>query len=269
VARRVEEVDAEGDWAVTMRLAVCIATMHTGNPYTVTDLDTVQSVYNNTTTFVGSTFHLNTFKVNDGVIGSYDKMYRDEATDVAAADVLAYIHDDVTVYEKGWDARVLKEFEDPEVGVVGFGGALRHGADKIYKTRYDYRQLARYLYKSNVDDAEVHGERFAGACDVAVVDGFAIAVRRSLLDRCGGWPVDTYPPMHLYDYWVCAMAHRLGYRVRVVGVRCQHHGGQTATSAQYQEWANNSVWGSDAKMHEKGHRLFYEDFRDVLPWRCD
>jgi GT2 family glycosyltransferase len=261
VAGRVEEVDAEGDWAVKM--AVCIATMHDLCEPTS---DTVRSVYETTVTAPNPVFHYNTFKVNDGVIGSYDKMYRSSET--KDADVLAYIHDDVTVYEKGWDARVLKEFENPEVGVVGFGGALQHGADQIYKLPYDYKQLARWLYKSNVDDAEVHGERFTGACDVAVVDGFAIVVRRSLLDRCGGWPVDTYPPHHNYDYWICCMAHRLGYRVRCVGVRCQHHGGGTAVGAAYHQWCSGTKWGSDAAMHQAGHRLVYEEFRDVLPWRC-
>lgn len=38
-------------------------------------------------------------------------------------DILAYIHDDVRIYERNWDQRVLKEFDDPTVGVVGFGGA--------------------------------------------------------------------------------------------------------------------------------------------------
>lgn len=245
-----------------MKLAICMATMHP--PGNVVP-DTIMSVCNTTTTEYQLSLRRNTYEHNDGVIGSYDAIYRDPAID---ADVLAYIHDDVTIHEKGWDERVLKEFEDPAVGVVGFGGALRHGADEIYRIPYKLQQLARFLYRSNVDNAEVHGERFTGECDVAVLDGFALIVRRSLLHRAGGWPVATYPPMHLYDYWICAMAHRLGYRVRVVGIHCQHHGGQTATSAKYQEWANKSAWGSDAQMHEKGHRLFYEDFKDVLPWRC-
>lgn len=210
----------------------------------------------------------NTPGVNLGVIGSYQHAYQTLTAPeiVAPPDILAYIHDDVTIREKGWDQRVLKEFEDPAVGVVGFGGALLHGSPDIYKKAYEISQLGRGLYASNVDDAEVHGERFRGERTVAVLDGFSLVVRRTLLDHAGGWPVDRYPPHHVYDYWIAAIAHRLGYRVRLVGVRCHHHGGGTAVSREYQEWAAKTRWGSDAEMHRQGHLMIYDDFRDVLPW---
>lgn len=208
----------------------------------------------------------NTPEHNLGVIGSYQLALEELSKVDEPPDILAYIHDDVSVYEIGWDGRVMKEFWDPEVGVVGFGGAAIHGSTALYKTAYQISQLGRGLYASNVNDAEVHGARFEGVRDVAVLDGFSLIVRRSLLDRCGGWPVDRYPPHHVYDYWMCAMAHRHGFRVRLVGVRCHHHGGGTAVSREYQEWAAKTKWGSDAEMHRQGHKLFYEDFGDVMPW---
>ena len=204
----------------------------------------------------------NTPEDNLGVIGSYQWIY-ENADD---ADVIAYLHDDVECKEKNWDQRVMREFEDPSVGVVGFGGAPRHGHPDLYKVPYKLQNLARYNYRSNVTDAEVHGERFTGSCDVAVIDGFAIVARRVLLDCCGGWPVDRYPPHHNYDYWICAMAHRHGYRVRMCGIRCHHRGGGTAIGTAYHEWCKTTKWGSDVAMHEAGHRLIYEDFRDVLPF---
>ena len=198
---------------------------------------------------------------NRGLLSSYQEGYEQ-----STADVLAFIHDDVVIYEEGWDARVLAEFAAPNVGVVGFGGALVHGSPDLYRTPYNIQQLGRSFYLSNVTDAEVHGTRFDGACDVAALDGFALIVNRKLLDLTGGWPVDTYPPHHCYDYWITAMAHRFGYRVRVVGVRCHHLGGLTATTSRYQEWARQTPWGSDVAMHASGHKLIYNEFWDVLPW---
>jgi len=180
--------------------------------------------------------------------------------------VLGYNHDDVSIHEADWAARVDREFDDPKVGVVGFGGATRHGVPHLYKVPYQLVQLARFNYFSNTDDAEVHGTRFTGAMDVAVLDGFALFVRRELLDKCNGWEPDQWPPHHLYDYRICAEARRHGYRVRMVGVRCQHHGGGTSVSEEYQQWAKQTKWGSDAEMHKEGHRLFYERYRDVMPW---
>lgn len=202
-----------------------------------------------------------------GVLRAYQDAYEDQIIS-HPQDIIAYYHDDIRIDEPNHHRRFLAEFQDPTVGVVGFGGARNHGHPNLYKVPYKLQHLARSDYYSNVDDAEEHGTRFDGAMDVAVLDGFALIVRRELLDKMGGWKPDEWPPHHLYDYRVCAEAHRHGYRVRCVGVRAHHYGGRTATTAEYQEWAKTTKWGSDAEMHRIGHRMFYEQYRDVLPWRC-
>ena len=100
--------------------------------------------------------------------------------------ILGFVHDDVLMQEKGWDQRVLAEFEDPAVGLVGFGGALGHGDPDMYKKPYELSQLARRNFLSNMREAEAHGERFTGERDVACLDGFAIFARRQLLEKIGG-----------------------------------------------------------------------------------
>lgn len=237
---------------------------------------------------------------NEGVVKSYQLMYQSYSKTVMKREdwspeketLLAYLHDDVLCHEQGWDTRVLKEFEDPTVGLVGFGGALRHGTDDIYKTPYRLQQLARDGYLSNTDDAEVHGQRFTGECDVAVLDGFALIVRREILDKAWhpvltgavavagghiyrhiykesprGWPVNNLT-FHCYDYFLCCMAHRLGYRIRLVGIKCHHLGGQTSTTPAYQEWLA-ARGTNDVEDHERSHRWIHSEFRDVLPWRCE
>ncbi len=190
-----------------------------------------------------------------GMMKAYDQAWREHDYDV-----LAYFHDDLIL--KGpwaWSWRVMKELDDPSVGLVGFGGALRHGRDDLYKTPYDYRQLGRVDYLSNTDDAEVHGTRFEGACDVAVLDGFALIVRRAILEKAGGWPLDTPIGYSLYDYWLSCETRRQGYRIRLLGLPCVHLGGRTAVALGK---ANGS---GDA--HEKAHRYIYDTCRDVLPVR--
>lgn len=196
-----------------------------------------------------------------GVINLYQ-----EGMEKGSRPIVAFIHNDVIMKEQGWDTRVLAAFNDPLVGVVGFGGALTHGSPDIYKVPYKLQQLGRSYYFSNVDDAEVHGTRFEGEMEVAVLDGFALIVRRELLEKMGGWQPDKWPPHHIYDYRVCCEAHRHGYKVMLVGVRCHHLGGRTAVRADYQEWAKTTKWRSDVGMHEAGHRMLYDEYKDVLPW---
>jgi len=223
---------------------------------------------------------------NLGVTGSLQWLYEH-----TTASVIAFLHSDLEIFESGWDERVLREFDDPAVGVVGFGGALQLGEDDIYKTRYQLTQLRRIDYRSNTRDAETHGERFTGSCDVATLDGFALAVRRELLDHWShceskyhpigqmgdsfiyrkagyitGWPVERYP-FHNYDNALCIKAHQLGYRVRLIGIDCQHHGGATSTSPEGQaHW--QALGTTDAEIHEQSHRYLYEDGRGILPWRA-
>ena len=169
--------------------------------------------------------------------------------------IQAYIHDDVMIYERGWDERVLKEFEDPFVGVVGFGGALGHGHPSLYKGPYHLPNLARQDFLSNMRDAEKHGARFTGERDVAVLDGFALFVRRSILDRVGGWPVGKPYGYFMYSEWLCCEARRQGFRIRLVGVECDRLGGKS------------SGFISPNENYELAHSYFYEHNRDVMPHR--
>ena len=195
---------------------------------------------------------------NVGVVGAYEELYRD-----STEDILLFLHDDVICREQDWDLRLMAEFiDDPQTAVVGFGGALWHGLPELYKVPYQLQQLQRGSYRSNVDDAEVHGERFEGRCEVAVLDGFALAVRRSFLDRIGGFAKISGCNFFNYDYAICALARRYKQKVRLVGVRCHHRGGQTSVQHGKEESVKQFI---NQEAYDKSHRWFYESFRDVMP----
>jgi len=182
--------------------------------------------------------------------------------------ILAYFHTDVRCGEDDWDERVLSAFEDDTVGIVGFGGGRRLGSPDIYKIGYRLQQLARYDFTSNLRDAEKHGRRNRNEEDIAVVDSFALIIRRSLLDNSGsaGWPVDIYPAMHMSDAWACLVAKRLDYRVRMIGISCTHKSGGVKGDGRfdYGKW-QQEMGETDQEMHTRSHRLIYDQFRDVLP----
>lgn len=180
------------------------------------------------------------------------------------ATIIGYMHSDMYLLEHRWDQRVLAEFGDPQVAVVGFVGATRLAVDDIYKLPYDYRQLARADVWSNLTDAEVHGGRDAGSRQVAVVDSCAVFVRRQFLERIGGWPAREYPnSSHCSDLWICLMAARHGMQVRMVGVAASHRSGGRGSAGE--GWLN--ARGGDAAMHRRAHDLIYDQFRPELPLR--
>lgn len=167
--------------------------------------------------------------------------------------IIAMLHDDLVIHERNWDQRVLKQFEDPTVGLVGFAGALAHGQPHLYTRPFHIPNMVRRRFVSNMRDAERHGMRYSKECDVAVLDGMALFVRRSVLDKWGGWPVDKPVGYYLYAEHLCCEVRRQGMRIRFVGVDVEHLGGKSSgTTLSYS--------------HEAEHRYLYDTSRDVLPY---
>jgi hypothetical protein len=169
--------------------------------------------------------------------------------------ICGFIHDDVMIYEKGWDTRVLNCFRDTGVGLAGFGGALGHGTPNLYTGPYRVRNLARQHFMSNMRSAEKHGSRFAGECDVAVLDAFAVFVRRSILEKWGGFPIGKPVGYYMWCENLCCETRRQGHRIRLVGVDCEHIGGRTSSSYPVKD------------DYDAEHRYFYQNNRDVMPYR--
>jgi GT2 family glycosyltransferase len=177
-----------------------------------------------------------------------------EGYERSTADILAHIHDDLKILEPDWDKRVMKEFENPEVALVGFAGAPQHGVDGMYDRPFDIGTMIRLGFTSNLVNAEQHGARYAGEMNATILDGLAFFVRRSFLDEIGGWPTSTVISYFMYMEWLCCMVRRQKKRIRMVGVRCDHLGGRST--------GRNPNLRID---FEGEHRFIYEAFRDVMP----
>lgn len=197
-----------------------------------------------------------------GYLQKVNKVYKE-----SDEDILAYLHSDTLVHEKDWDKRVLAEFEsDPNIALVSFFGAKELGHRDIYKLPYSYTQLARHDCWSYMTNGQVHGSLTNSCMDVAMIDSFSLIVRRTFLDKIGGWPMHC-PPSHGNDMYLCMMAARHRQRVRLVGINCSHTGGGTRGNGKfnYPEWAKTTKWGSDSAMHAWWHEYLANEFRDVLP----
>jgi GT2 family glycosyltransferase len=176
-------------------------------------------------------------------------------------EILALLHDDLLFCEpaaSAWE-RVLHEFNDPAIGLVGFLGAKQHGSADIYRRPFHLQQLGRTDVVSNLEDAEVHGSRISEPTDVAILDGMALIVRRQILERWGGWPIKQCEYVG-YDQAISCETRRQGYRIRVVPINVLHMGGQTSIKMGRADMSG--------QQHEVSHKWIYRNYADVLPWRC-
>lgn len=179
-------------------------------------------------------------------------------------DLIAYQHDDLDVYETGWDSRVIRCFErNQNAALASFSGAAGLGSDALYREPYELHQLGRHMFMSNMRSAEAHGVRVTRERHSATFDSFSMICRMSFLDKIGGW--NWYPyPCHNIDNSMACMARRHGLETWFIPVDCEHHGGSTSTKAVYQDYAQEE-FGGDAKVHADSHRWMYDEFKDVLP----
>ena len=208
----------------------------------------------------------------------------DHVLEETDADIIACLHDDFEIHEPNWATRVIRHFErHPQCGLLGFGGAIGLGDTDIYQKPYAPVQLARIGFRSNLDDAEVHGMRSILPEPVACLDGFSQIGRRTFwegyLAGSAIGHVDKHPRPwtvleqlgivhHFYDGALGCLARRYGWETWYLPVRAKHLGGQTAVGdAGYQEWAKTQTEGGDHGFWEAAHQKSYEAFRDVLPIR--
>ena len=117
----------------------------------------------------------------------------------SVADVIGYLHADLTIHEKGWDERVLREFEWPTVAVVGFVGGTRLGHDDIYRSALPPSTAGAERRMEQPDRRRGARQTRQWLTPVAVLDSCAVFVRRSFLKRIGGWPLRDaaqHVPLH-------------------------------------------------------------------------
>jgi len=176
----------------------------------------------------------------------YDSLYN--------SSVIGYVHDDLICHEDGWQERVLEEFTDPYVAIVGFFGATGHGQPHMYQQPFHIPNMVRIDARSNLINAEQHGRRLTGSMNAAVLDGMALFVRNTFLTEIQGWIHPSPISYFMYTEWLCCMARRMGRKIRVVGVSVEHLGGRSS--------GVNPNLNLD---YEAEHRYVYEEFRDVLP----
>ena len=183
-------------------------------------------------------------------------------------DVLAFLHSDLWVHERGWDVRVREAFErDGRLGLLGFVGSdeIDGSGGRGQGTILNFSGVGR------ASPAEAHGRRVADLRPAAVVDGCAMILRRRALEDVGVRP--DFPPHHFYDRLISCQLLERGWHIGVLGVACDHLGNQTAgrqpgwpTLAE--DWARGHgipahPAGWDAAVYQEAERHFLTEWRDA------
>lgn len=160
-------------------------------------------------------------------------------------EIIAFLHSDVFVYQRGWDEQVISQFDSrPEMGLIGFIGSteldnwggrgmgtVSNMQGKIIPHKHDTGNWTG-------SPAHVHGAVSAGmTVDGSVVDGCVMIFRKSVLEKI---EVKNIPPHHFYDRIMSCQVIEAGYKVGILGIEFDHISGQTAnTQGKWQDTSKN------------------------------
>lgn len=181
---------------------------------------------------------------NLGMIKSMQHAYEKEREDKNR--VLAFVHNDLYIYQLGWD-NLVKEFMRDDIGILGFFGGEHCGLGG-----------GRLYNWSNMLDAESHGGRNTGEHkEVAVLDGMTLMTNIKMLDVKDGFDLD-YDVHHFYDADICLESLDRGFKNYSLNFPVHHQGGLTACRGDFQEWANKYVG------HDGGEQVIYSKNRDLF-----
>jgi glycosyltransferase involved in cell wall biosynthesis len=202
-------------------------------------------------------------------------------------DVLLTIHSDLLIGEKGYDKRISEAFEnDFKLGLLGFIGSneIDGSGGRGLGTTSNFLGLRWISGITAVDShmwqgspAHVHGKHDIGLSNAAVVDGCAMAIRRSAWDDIEFR--EKFPPHHFYDRLISTQMLDAGFHVAVLGIGCDHISGQTvAHEDRYyklaEEWARANIpedrwagnpgqWSWDQTLYQEAERMWLSEYRDA------
>lgn len=199
---------------------------------------------------------------NIGMVATYNQIFK-----VVTTDLVAVLHNDVYVYEKNWDERVVYYFRNIDrLGMLGFFGAAGVGirGERIQDGEY-HGQMSGM---SNLLEARHHGFKLKEAYrPTAILDGFAMVMNMGMIKQAGG--LDTrYYYHHLYDRDLPLTSLALGYKNIVAGIPCHHHSGMTANRHEYQVWIDRHTGqksGGDNWTLLENARIFAKKWAKALP----
>lgn len=150
------------------------------------------------------------------------------AEDTTDADIVGLMHNDLFIYEKGWDRRLLDSFIfNPRLGMVGVCGSYE------VDDRGGRGGGTMCNFAGRVGQLQEHtGERIKDLRRALILDSMFMVMRRSVVSSL---LIDKHiAPCHFYDKIWPLRAIDAGWTVGVLGLEVDHQGGLTSTGTRFE-----------------------------------
>lgn len=151
------------------------------------------------------------------------------------AEYIGLIHNDMVLYEQGWDIRMQQAFaDDPQLGLIGLCGSseIDQNGGRGGGTMVFFRGGAIDVAGTIINGQDqAAGARIHGVEPSVCLDSLFMMFRRDviphLMNARDPWADVTLA--HFYDRIWPIRTIEAGYRVATMGIECDHLGGMTTT----------------------------------------
>lgn len=170
-------------------------------------------------------------------------------------DILCFMHDDVLYHTNNWGEKVIKHFNEEQIGLIGIVGThfLPHTASGWYWTRVNSGGcIQRFLIDSKHYESKVHIDlsRMNGQTSIraVAVDGMWFCIPKSIF-KSVLFDERTFTGYHCYDLDICLQIIKNGMHVHIVSDIILEH---ASCGDWTPEWSKNSL-------------LLFEKWENSLP----
>lgn len=176
-------------------------------------------------------YELLTYKENKGYYYPLIDLYNEYPD----AEFIGLIHNDMVLYEHGWDVRMQAAFDaDPQLGLIGLCGSseIDQNGGRGGGTMVFFRGGAIDVAGTIINGQDqAAGARIHGLEPSVCLDSLFMMFRRDviphLMNDRDPWADVTLA--HFYDRIWPIRTIEAGYRVATMGIECDHLGGMTTT----------------------------------------
>ncbi|MDP4283949.1 MAG: glycosyltransferase [Bacteroidota bacterium] len=129
-----------------------------------------------------------------------------EGVKKANYNIVCFAHEDILFYTDNWGEKVLKHFEDPQVGMIGVLGGMAQSVipSAWWFNNYFAKSARNYLMRNaEKKDGKLYHYcsnpfRDTDKSEVVIIDGLWFCIRKSLFDHIS-FNEKTFSGFHLYD----------------------------------------------------------------------
>ncbi|MET0572219.1 MAG: glycosyltransferase [Pedobacter agri] len=131
--------------------------------------------------------------------------------------VLGFMHDDIFFHTQNWGTKVMRYFEDNQIGALGVAGSPYSA--KMPGSWWAGDLVDQQLLTNKDGNltlaTKFHDNEKSDFKDVAVLDGIWMCIRKSLFEEISFDSIN-FIGYHFYDIDICLQISRLGYKLRCV-----------------------------------------------------